>query len=349
MKELLNKLYKNNSLEKKELIELLSKIDNTNKKILFNYADKARQKVYGKRVFLRAIVEFSSYCKNTCMYCGLQNSNTKIERYRMSTDEIIECCRNGYEMGYRTFVLQSGEDIYYTDKMLENIISGVKQAFPKAAITLSIGEKSELTYKRLFDAGADRYLLRHEAANKSLYKAFHPKMSYDNRIECLKILKDIGYQIGAGFIVGLPKQNIINISEDLIFLKKLNPHMVGIGPFISHPQTQLKKEPNGSADMTIICLAIIRLLLPEVLLPATTALRCLDSNSWEKGLKAGANVIMTNLTPSIQRNKYDIYNGKGKTADNAERFTNDVKHMIINAGYEVDMGRGDHISRSELR
>lgn len=344
MKKILDKLYTTNNLEKNELIELLSNIDDENKKILFEYADIVRQRVYGKKVILRGIVEFSSYCKNTCMYCGLYRSNTMIKRYRMSKCEIMECCRKGYEMGYRTFVLQSGEDLHYTDEMLQSIVYSIKESLPDVAVTLSIGEKSSLSYTKLFEAGADRYLLRHEAAERGLYEKLHPSMSYDNRIRCLKNLKNIGYQVGAGFIVGLPEQSIIDIAEDLLFLKDLNPHMVGIGPFISHPQTPLKDYTNGSVDMTIICLAIIRLLLPEVLLPTTTALRCLDPTSWERSLKAGANVIMTNLTSLEQRKKYDIYKGKGDTADNANTLTAQVKDLIKNAGYEVDMSRGDHVS-----
>ncbi|SHJ76264.1 [FeFe] hydrogenase H-cluster radical SAM maturase HydE [Paramaledivibacter caminithermalis] len=348
MKKILNKLYSTNNLERRELIKLLSSIDNKHKKILFEYADIVRKKIYGKKVFLRGIIEFSNYCKNSCMYCGLYASNKIINRYRMSKFEIMECCKKGYEMGYRTFVLQSGEDPYYTDEMLKSTISSIKHAFPDAAITLSIGERTKLSFNMLFNAGADRYLLRHEAAEKNLYEKLHPHMSHDNRINCLKILKDIGYQVGAGFIVGLPNQSLEDIVEDLMFLKNLNPHMVGIGPFISHPQTPLKNSPNGSVDMTIICLSIIRLLLPHVLLPATTALRCLDAHSWERSLKAGANVIMTNLTPQEQRKKYDIYKGKGNTADNANTLTVEVKDLIKNAGYEVDMGRGDHISISKL-
>ncbi|MCT4563160.1 MAG: [FeFe] hydrogenase H-cluster radical SAM maturase HydE [Maledivibacter sp.] len=344
MKKILDKLYRTNNLEKKELIKLLSNIDDEHKKILFEYADIVRQKVYGKKVILRGIVEFSSYCKNTCMYCGLCSSNNIVNRYRMSKSEIMECCRKGYEMGYRTFVLQSGEDLHYTDEMLQSILYSIKEDFSDVAVTLSIGEKSSSSYTKLFEAGADRYLLRHEAAERGLYEKLHPSMSYDNRINCLKNLKNIGYQVGAGFIVGLPEQSIIHITEDLLFLKALNPHMVGIGPFISHPQTPLKDYPNGPVDMTIICLAIIRLLLPEVLLPTTTALRCLDPSSWGKSLEAGANVIMTNLTSSEKRKNYDIYKGKGDTADNANTLTAQVKDLIKNAGYEVDMSRGDHIS-----
>lgn len=344
MKEILNKLYTTNNLERNEIIELLNNIDDENKKILFEYADRVRQRVYGKKVILRSIVEFSSYCKNTCLYCGLCRSNKIINRYRMSKSEIMECCKKGYEMGYRTFVLQSGEDLHYTDEILQSIVYSIKDRFPDVAVTLSIGEKSRLFYTKLFEAGADRYLLRHEAAERGLYEKLHPSMSYDNRISCLKKLKNIGYQVGAGFIVGLPEQSIIHITEDLLFLKDLNPHMVGIGPFIAHPQTPLKNYPNGSVDMTIICLAIIRLLLPQVLLPTTTALRCLDPTSWEKSLKAGANVIMTNLTSLEKRKKYDIYKGKGDTLDNANTLTAQVKGLIKNAGYEVDMSRGDHFS-----
>lgn len=347
IKKLLMKLYRDNSLEKKEIITVLKNLDKDGKKLLLELADKTRLKYYGRKVFLRGIVEFSSYCKNTCMYCGLNSTNKKAMRYRLSFQQIIKCCENGYRLGYRTFVLQSGEDSFFNDDILISLANKIKKSFENTALTFSIGERSRDSYRKLFDAGADRYLLRHETANRNLYSRLHPGMSFENRIECLYTLKELGYQTGAGFIVGLPWQDEEIIAEDILFLKKLQPEMVGTGPFIAHPDTPLRDNENGKVEKTLICLALIRLFLPDVLLPATTALAVLDPKGWSKGLAAGANVIMANLTTCDAREKYEIYKNKARATDNAELCTENIKRSIINSGYEVCVGRGDHLSYSK--
>ncbi len=343
MKKLLYKLYKNNFLEFDELLYVLNNIDINSKEKLFEYANKIKLENYDKKVFIRGIIEFSNYCCRTCKYCGIRTANKDIERYRLCLEDILECCERGYDIGYRTFVLQSGEDFFYSDEMLVKLTLEIKKNFPDAAITLSIGEKSYDLYKRLYDAGVDRYLLRHETASKRLYEELHPGMSFNNRINCLKQLKEIGYQVGAGFIVGLPGQTNNIIAQDLMFLKKLEPHMVGIGPFVSHPKTPLRNYKHGSTEITLITLALTRMLLPEVLLPVTTALNTLDETGRLKGLKAGANVIMPNLSPLSVRKKYEIYKNKKITDYEEADLINEIKIDIENEGFKLDMARGDQI------
>jgi biotin synthase len=260
---LLLKLYRTNNLEKEELITVLrvmdSGDDSEDKELLFALARKTRYEYYGNKVYLRGIVEFSNYCKNTCRYCGIRAENKKVCRYRMSAEKILDCCEQGYALGYRTFVLQSGEDGYYDDSILADIAGRIKERYKDAALTFSIGERSEESYKKLKEAGADRYLLRHETADSCLYESLHPGMSLENRLGCLHTLKKLGYQAGAGFIVGLPGQDVETIADDILFLKALNPHMAGIGPFIAHPNTPLGNEPDGSVEKTLVCLALIRL------------------------------------------------------------------------------------------
>jgi biotin synthase len=343
MKKLLYKLYKTNFLELDELLYVLNNMDTNSKEKLFEYAHKVRVDNYDNKVFIRGIVEFSNYCCRTCRYCGIRAANKDITRYRLSSEEIFECCRRGYDIGYRTFVLQSGEDYFYSDEMLIKLVLDLKKSFSDAAITLSIGEKSYELYKKLYDAGVDRFLLRHETASENLYKELHPRMCFKNRINCLKQLKEIGYQVGAGFIVGLPGQTNEIIAQDLFFLKKLKPHMVGIGPFVPHPKTPLKDFKHGSAELTLISLAITRMLLPNVLLPVTTALNTIDETGRTKGLKAGANVIMPNLTPLSARKKYEIYENKKITDYEEAELIKKIKIDIENEGFILDMSRGDHI------
>ena len=248
------------------------------KEFLFEKASNLRDRIYGKNIYIRGLIEFTNYCKNNCFYCGIRRDNSKIERYRLTKKEILECSDYGYELGFRTFVMQGGEDLYYTDEILCDIVKNIKEKYPDCAITLSLGERSFESYKLLKEAGADRYLLRHETANKSHYEKLHSKeMSYENRIQCLKNLKELGYQVGCGFMVGSPYQTEENLVEELLFLKEMNPQMVGIGPFITHKDTPFKNEKSGSVDLTLFLLGLIRLLLPNVLLPATTALGTLDT------------------------------------------------------------------------
>jgi len=342
--ELLLKLYQTNNLEREELLTVLTGIDSESKELLFDLARKTRHRYYGDKVYLRAIVEFSNYCKNTCKYCGLRAPNKKVSRYRIPQGKILECCEMGYALGYRTFVLQSGEDSYFDDDKLTEIARSIKDRFKDAALTFSVGERSIESYKRLKDAGVDRYLLRHETINPRLYEKLHPGMSLENRIRCLHTLKELGFQAGAGFIVGLPGQDDESIADDILFLKDLSPHMIGIGPFIAHPDTPLGNERDGDVEKTLLCLALIRLFLPHVLLPATTALAVLHPQGFIKGLYAGANVIMANLTPLVERGKYEIYRNRNKAGDDADMYTKKIRESIAVAGLQVSMGRGNHVS-----
>lgn len=344
MKELIDKLSKDNYLSKEELLYLLNNLDDESKEYLTNKAHETRMAHYGDKVFLRGLIEFTNYCKNNCIYCGIQAANKNAQRYRLTLEDILQCCSVGYTLGYRTFVLQGGEDPYFTDDRMVEIIHSIKDKYPECAITLSIGEKPYESYKKYFDAGADRYLLRHETASKRLYESLHPNMSFENRIRCLYNLKEIGFQVGAGFMVGLPNQSNEDIVEDLMFLKKLQPHMVGIGPFIPHKDTILSKEKAGSLKATVTLLCIIRLLLPSVLLPATTALGSIHPLGREKGIKAGANVVMPNLSPTNVRAKYTLYDGKICIGDEAAECRRCIENRIIKAGFSVDMSRGDNIN-----
>lgn len=343
MNGLIDKLHKNNNLSSGELLDLLDNIDEVTRRYLISRAHETRVKYYGRKVFLRGLVEFTNYCKNNCNYCGLRISNKKVQRYRLNFEQILATCENGYKLGYRTFVLQGGEDNFYNDDRIVEVVKEIKNRFPTCAVTLSIGEKSCDSYKRYYDAGADRYLLRHETASKKLYESLHPGMSFENRIRCLYNLKEIGYQVGAGFMVGLPKQTNMDLIQDLQFLQELQPHMVGIGPFIPHRDTPLAKEARGTLDKTVTLLAIIRMLLPEVLLPATTALGTIDSMGREMGLKAGANVVMPNLSPVEVRDKYVLYDDKVCTGEEAAECRECIDRRVVQAGFETDMSRGDSI------
>ncbi len=340
--ELIDKLRKNTELSYDEYLYLIKNRDIC-KDYLYKNASEVRDNIYGKKVYIRGLIEFTNYCKNNCLYCGIRRDNKNIERYRLTKEEILECANAGYNLGFRTFVLQGGEDLYYTDEMLCEIIKEIKNNHPDVAVTLSIGERSFESYKKLKEAGADRYLLRHETADKSHYEKLHPKeMDFDNRIKCLEELKRLGYQIGAGFMVGSPYQTEENLASELIFLKKLNPHMCGIGPFISHKDTPFKNEESGTAELTLFMLGLIRLTLPNVLLPATTALGTIDPLGREKGIKAGANVLMPNLSPGSVRKKYMLYDNKICTGDEAAECLECLKNRIKTTGCEIEITRGDY-------
>jgi len=341
MKKVLEKLYETNNLTKEELVILLDNLDESSKSYLFQLAQDTLDKTYGRKLFVRGLLEFTNYCKNNCKYCGIRKNNKNVERYRLSKDEILSSLKEGNKLGYKTFVLQGGEDLYYTDDLLVDLIKEIKKRYEDTALTLSIGEKSFQSYEKFYSAGVDRFLLRHEVSTPCIYESLHPKMSFQNRISCLYNLKKIGYQSGAGFIVGLPGETSEVLAENLMFLKQLDPAMVGIGPFIPHPDTPLKNEIIGSVDKTIVLLALIRLLLPEVLLPATTALNTLCANGLERGLQAGANVVMLNLSPIYVREKYEIYINKD-SRDIHQLKT--VEEKATRVGFKVDMGRGDNIN-----
>lgn len=338
-----DKFIESHRLTKEEYTELLlcrEDIDTVN--LLKAEAVKLRKQYYGDKVYTRGLIEFTNYCKNNCYYCGIRRGNTHAKRYRLTEEEILECCRQGYGLGYRTFVLQGGEDPYYTDERMEHIIRAVKQEFGDCALTLSIGEKSYESYQRFKNAGADRYLLRHETADETLYRSIHPaEMKLKNRKQCLFDLKRLEYQVGAGFMVGIPGQTVSHLAEDLSFLQELQPEMVGIGPFIPHHDTRYAKEKAGSVDLTLFLLSVIRIMLPKALIPATTALGTMDPRGREKGLAAGANVVMPNLSPVKNRKLYELYDNKICTGEEAAECVGCLKRRVESAGYRLVQERGD--------
>ena len=310
---------------------------------LTSKASAVRQQVYGNKVFIRGLIEFTNYCKNDCYYCGIRKSQTNVSRYRLTPEQILDCCNTGYSLGFRTFVLQGGEDGWWNDDRLCRVVELIKFNHPDCAITLSVGEKSRASYQRLFDAGADRYLLRHETADEGHYRTLHPdNLTLENRMECLQNLKDIGFQVGCGFMVGSPGQTIEHLIKDLRFIEEFRPHMVGIGPFLPAAGTPFAGEKAGSADLTIKLLSIIRLMHPKVLLPATTALGTAETDGRERGILAGANVIMPNLSPQDVRKKYMLYDNKIATGDEAAESVNYLRKSMKNIGYEVVTDRGDY-------
>lgn len=340
--KLIDALDKNGDLPENDLLAILDQIDRASYEYLREKADRKRKLHYEDRVFMRGLIEFTNFCAQDCSYCGIRASNIKADRYRLTQEEILSCCTEGYRLGYRTYVLQGGEDPWFTDEKLCAIIEEIKTRFPDSAITLSVGERSRESYQRLFDAGADRYLLRHETASKRLYERLHPGMSFKNRMDCLKNLKEIGFQVGAGFMVGLPDQTNSDLVMDLKFLHDFNPHMIGIGPFIPHSDTPLGGSDGGTVEKTLVMVALTRLMVPGALMPATTAMGTLDSLGREKAIKAGANVVMPNLSPTDVRTKYEIYENKICTGDEAAHCRVCIEKRIEGAGYTVDMSKGDH-------
>lgn len=339
------KLITQHTLSRNEYIELLKMWqDEDIQKTLTQEAVALRQKYYGKKVFVRGLIEFTNYCKNNCLYCGIRRDNHHIERYRLTKEEILECCAQGMELGYQTFVLQGGEDPYFTDERMVDIIKAIKSNYPTCALTLSIGEKSHDSYKKFKEAGADRYLLRHETANEAHYQSLHPQtMSLKNRMRCLYDLKSLGYQTGAGFMVGTPGQTVETLADDLIFLQELKPEMVGIGPFIPHHETPFANEPAGSVELTLFLLSVIRIMLPSVLLPATTALGTAAGDGRERGMLAGANVVMPNLSPVKNRKLYELYDNKICTGDESAQCRMCLERRMTSVGYEVVSDRGDFV------
>lgn len=340
---LIDRLYGGEMLTKEEFVSLIDNHrDQALSAYLFERARAVREKHYGKDVYLRGLIEISNYCKNDCLYCGIRKSNKCAERYRLTDEQILASCELGYRLGYRTFVLQGGEDENDTDERIVSLVSQIRTRYPDCAITLSIGEKSRESYQKYYDAGANRFLLRHETATKAHYDRLHPhNLSHENRIRCLYDLKDIGYQTGSGFMVGSPYQTHEHLAEDLLFLHRLQPDMVGIGPFIAHKDTPFRNEPSGTLALTLFMLALTRLLLPSVLLPATTALGSIQPGGRELGILAGANVVMPNLSPENVREKYMLYNGKLHSGAEAAECLDALKKSMENIGYRVAMVRGD--------
>ena len=311
-------------------------------------AAAVRDRIYGKRVFIRGLIEFTNYCKNDCYYCGIRHGNRATSRYRLTEDEILACCRAGYALGFRTFVLQGGEDPYFTDARLARLVSAIKREFPSCALTLSVGERPQESYAALRAAGADRYLLRHETANAAHYRRLHPEnQRLEDRMACLRALKALGYQTGAGFMVGSPGQTLDCLADDLVFLTAFRPEMVGIGPFLPHHQTPFAGEPAGSVEMTLYLLSLVRLALPAVLLPATTALGTAAGDGRERGVQAGANVVMPNLSPAGVREKYMLYDNKISTGSEAAECLDELRQRMQAIGYTVAVDRGDFAGISE--
>lgn len=344
MFELIEKLERENSLSLEEYKYLIDNRDDESACLLREKADKARRRVYGNKVFIRGLIEISNICKNDCLYCGIRKGNRSCQRYRLSEEDILTCCKEGYGLGFRTFVMQGGEDGFFTDEVMCSIIRKIKKSYPDCAVTLSLGERSEESYRRLFEAGADRYLLRHETADKEHYGKLHPKeLSFENRMECLRNLKKIGFQTGCGFMVESPFQASEQLAKDLKFVEEFSPEMCGIGPFIPHNETVFRDEKAGSCELTCYLLSIVRLIKPSILLPSTTALGTIDKEGREKGILSGGNVVMPNLSPLSVRKKYMLYEGKISTDEEAAENLARLKEKISAIGFEVVTERGDFI------
>ena len=330
-------------LPAEELAQLLGSFTDEDLEYASMLARTVAQRVFGKTVYLRGIVEFTNYCKNNCLYCGIRRDNKNACRYRLSREEILTCCRDGYAGGFRTFVLQGGEDPYFNDERMCGIVSDIRAAFPDCAITLSLGERSCESYRLLRQAGADRYLLRHETADAAHYALLHPaEQTFQNRMDCLQMLRELGFQVGCGCMVGSPYQTPLHLAKDLIFMAQFRPQMIGLGPFIPHHDTPFRDEAAGTVRQSLMMLALCRLMLPEVLLPATTALGTLDPIGRERGILAGANVIMPNLSPVSVREKYLLYDNKLFSGDDPETSRRSIEQRVASIGYRVVLGRGDH-------
>ena len=343
MKELIERLERERDLTNAEFAVLLDQSSGADQDFLFERARAVRDAHYGRKVYIRGLIELTNYCKNDCLYCGIRKSNASCERYRLTKEQILSCCESGYALGFRTFVLQGGEDGWYTDERMTDIVRAMRQAYPDCAITLSLGERGRESFKRLYDAGANRYLLRHETADEAHYARLHPvSMTLTHRLQCLRDLKEIGFQTGAGFMVGSPYQTTECIVRDFRFLQELKPQMVGLGPFIPHHATPFKDFPAGSTERTLLCLSIVRLLLPNVLLPATTALATIDGDGRIKGMNAGCNVVMPNLSPLEDRSKYLLYDNKASSGEEAAESLRALREHLAAAGYEVVIDRGDY-------
>lgn len=333
MKNIIDKLYDTKTLDDEEFIKL---IDCDDTEYLFSQSVKQRKKYYSNTVYIRGLIEISNHCKNNCLYCGIRRSNSTLTRYRLSKDDIMNCTDEGYKLGFRTFVLQGGEDLHYSDDEICSIVYGIKNNHPDCAVTLSIGEKPKDSYHAYKNAGADRYLLRHETADFEHYRKLHPEsMSLEVRKKCLWDLKELGYQVGSGFMVGSPYQTKETLVKDLRFLEELQPDMIGIGPFLPHSATPFAKESKGSIERCLNLIAILRLMFPYSLIPSTTALASISPTGRERGILAGANVVMPNLSPNSVRSLYSLYNGKLSTGSEAAEAKEDLARLMQSIGYEI--------------
>lgn len=346
VQELIDKLEREQTLSREDWVCLLRYADARDAAVLAERARRVKEGYYGRQIFIRGLIEFTNYCRNDCYYCGIRRSNCRAERYRLTKEEILACCRQGYGLGFRTFVLQGGEDGCFTDAVLVDVVAAIRREFPDCAITLSVGERSRESYQALYDAGADRYLLRHETYDEAHYASLHPpELSAVHRRNCLWDLKEIGYQVGTGFMVGSPGQTMENLADDLLFIRELNPQMVGIGPFVPHHDTVFADRPAGTLEQTLLLLSAIRLMLPKVLLPATTALGTIAADGRERGILAGANVIMPNLSPVRVRKQYQLYDNKICTGDEAAESVAYLRRSMSAIGCEVVTARGDSLNR----
>lgn len=342
MYNLIDKLKNEKILSKEEFITLIENQNEELSEYSFKIARELGDKYYGKDVYVRGLIEYTNHCKNDCYYCGLRAGNNKINRYRLTKEQILSCCKIGYELGFRTFVLQGGEDYYFTDEIFTDIISTIRTKFPNCAITLSVGERDYDSYKAYFEAGADRFLLRHETYNTEHYNKLHPKnLSALHRQECLQNLKNIGFQVGTGFMVGSPFQTSDNLADDLLFIADLNPHMVGIGPFITHKDTPFRNQNSGKLEQTLFMLSLMRIMLPRVLLPSTTALGTIHPQGRELGILAGANVVMPNLSPPDIRKDYSLYDNKISTGAESAQNLIQLQQKFDSIGYNISFSRGD--------
>ena len=339
---LIRRLREARSLSEAEYAELIRDRDAESAALLAELATAERRRVYGDAIYTRGLIEISNICKNDCLYCGIRRGNCQVERYRLTAEEILSCADEGYGLGFRTFVLQGGEDMYFADEVLCGIVKALKARHPDCAVTLSMGERSRESYQRLFDAGADRYLLRHETADPAHYARLHPPgMSFENRMRCLRDLRDIGYQVGCGFMVGSPFQTEAELAKDLKFIETFRPDMCGIGPFIPHHATPFAGFPAGTLELTTFLLSVVRLIHPAVLLPATTALGTIDPMGREKGILAGANVVMPNLSPVRVRKKYELYDNKICTGEESAQCRGCLERRMQSIGYQLAVDRGD--------
>lgn len=335
-------LRRGEGLDRNAYLQLLSMSDPEQLSWFMSQARSVADEQFGRGVYIRGLIEISNHCRNGCYYCGIRNENTSVKRYRLTAEDILECCRHGYDLGFRTFVLQGGEDPYQNDDWLIDVITQIKGQYPDCALTLSVGERSDWAYEQFRKAGADRYLLRHETANAVHYSMLHPGcMSFENRVRCLRTLKALGFQTGAGMMVGSPGQTQECLVDDILFLESLQPEMIGIGPFIPAPNTPFQEEPAGSVSQTLLLLALLRLRFPKVLLPATTALATLDPQGQEKGLMAGANVVMPNLSPMTVRSKYALYAHKKYLGDEAAEQIEHLDEKLKKTGFHIAYGKGD--------
>lgn len=342
IKDIISRLAKDHSLTLEEYELLISERTDEAADELRRLAVETRKKHYGNSVYIRGLIEISNICKNDCLYCGIRRSNRDCERYRLTKEQILSCCEEGYALGFRTFVMQGGEDAYFTDERLCDIVSAIKGKYPDCAVTLSMGERSRESYERLYAAGADRYLLRHETATAEHYRKLHPsEMRFEERMQCLRDLKDIGFQTGCGFMVGSPYQTYADIARDLKFIEEFKPQMCGIGPFIPHKATPFASFSAGTVELTCYLLSIVRLICPTVLLPATTALGSIEEGGRERGILSGANVVMPNLSPVDNRRKYELYDNKLYSNAESAQAKAELEKRIKSIGYEVVEARGD--------